>query len=113
VNRDEAFLRHIMDEIKFLNDQCKRLELHELIEDEVLKRACIRSLEIIGEAVKNLSESFKKKHPEVEWRKIAGLRDKLIHHYFGVDWDIVWDIIRNKIPELEVKMRRLIEEEFC
>lgn len=64
------------------------------------------------EAVKNLSETFKRGHPQVEWRKIAGLRDKLIHHYFGVDWDIVWDIIRNKIPDLEEKIRRLIEEEF-
>jgi len=60
VNRDEAFLRHIMDEIKFLNDQCKRLELHELIEDEVLKRACIRSLEIIGEAVKTYPKASRK-----------------------------------------------------
>jgi len=94
VSRDEAFLRHILDEI------------------EVLKRACVRSLEVIGEAVKNLSEDFKERNPEVEWKKIAGLRDKLIHRYFGVDWDIVWDIIKNKLPDLEEKIRKLIEKEL-
>jgi len=77
--------------------------------DEVLQRACVRSLEVIGEAVKNLSEDFKIKEPDLEWRKIAGFRDKLIHYYFGVDWDIVWDVIRNKIPPLEKEIKQLIE----
>lgn len=112
MSRDEAFLRHILDEIEFLSERCGRLEFSELIEDEVLKRACVRSLEVIGEAVKNLSEDFKERNPEVEWKKIAGLRDKLIHRYFGVDWDIVWDVIKNKLPDLEEKIRRLIEKEF-
>jgi len=108
VSRDEAFLRHILDEIKFLSERCGRLEFSELMDDEVLKRACVRSLEVIGEAVKNLSEDFKERNPEVEWKKIAGLRDKLIHRYFGVDWDIVWDIIKNKLPDLEEKIRKLM-----
>ncbi len=69
--------------------------------DPVLQRASVRSLEIIEEAVKNISDDFKKDNPEIECRKIAGLRDKLIHHYFDVDWDLVWDVIKNKIPELE------------
>lgn len=73
--------------------------------DPVLQRASFRSLEIIGEAVKNISEDFKKKNTEIEWRKIAGLRDKLIHHYFGVDWVLVWDVIENKIPELEKTLK--------
>ena len=94
MDRDEAFLRHILDEIRFLKERYSPLELNEVVGDEVLKSACIRSLEVIGEAVKKLSNDFKERHGEVEWRKIAGLRDKLIHHYFGVDWDIVWDIIK-------------------
>ncbi len=112
MDRDEAFLRHILEEVRFLKERYSPLEFNEVVGDEVLKRACIRSLEVIGEAVKKLSNGFKERHGEVEWRKIAGLRDKLIHRYFGVDWDIVWDIIKNKIPDLEEKIRRIIEEEY-
>ena len=68
--------------------------------DEVLCRASIRSIEIIGEATKKLSDEFKSKHSSIEWKKIAGTRDKLIHDYYGIDYDIVWDILRTKIKEL-------------
>ncbi len=60
----------------------------------------MRSLEVIGEGVKNLSEDFKVDHPEIEWRKIAGMRDMLIHHYFGVDWQVVWNVLEKKLPQL-------------
>ncbi len=80
------------------------------MEDEVLQRACLRSLEVIGEATKNLSDEFKAGHPVVEWRKIAGMRDKLIHHYFGVDWAVVWIVLENKIPQLRNDVETLIEE---
>jgi uncharacterized protein with HEPN domain len=70
------------------------------LSDEVLCRASIRSLEIIGEATKKLSDTFKKQHPKIEWKKIAGTRDKLIHDYYGIDYDIIWDIISSKIKEL-------------
>ncbi len=112
MNENEAFLRHILDEIEFLANQCRGLQFQELVEDEVLKRASVRSLEVIGEATKNLSEEFKEKYPVVEWKKIAGLRDKLIHHYFGINWDIVWDVIENKLPDLEKEIRILIENEY-
>jgi uncharacterized protein with HEPN domain len=70
------------------------------LSDEVLCRASIRSLEIIGEATKKLTDEFKNHHPSIEWKKIAGTRDKLIHDYYGIDYDIVWDIISSKIKEL-------------
>jgi len=62
--------------------------------------------------VKNLSEDFKEEYPDIEWKKIAGLRDELIHHYFGVDWDIVWDIIKNRLPIMGEEIKKLIEKEF-
>lgn len=63
--------------------------------------AVVRNLEIIGEAAKMIPESIRVEYPNIEWRKIAGLRDILAHHYFEVDLDIVWDVVQNKLPELE------------
>jgi len=104
---DGVFLRHILDEIDYLLKRTKTLTFDQLMDDETLKRALSRSLEIIGEASKNLSDKFKNNHPEVEWKKIAGLRDKLIHSYFGVDWYTVWDVVRIKIPELKNQLEKL------
>jgi len=78
----------------------------EFLKDIKTQDAVLRNIEIIGEAVKNLSNRFKAEHPEIEWRKIAGMRDRLIHFYFGVNLEIIWDVIKNKVPEL----RRIISK---
>ena len=74
-----------------------------LIQDGV-----VRNLEIIGEAVKNIPEDIKRNNPDVEWRKIAGLRDILVHAYFGIDVEVVWDIVKNKVPELKEKIEKIL-----
>jgi len=107
VNDDKVFLEHISDEIEFLESNFYDLELEDLMKDQVLQRTCIKSLEVMGEAVKNISDDFKKEYSEIEWRKIAGLRDKLIHHYFGVDWGIVWNVIINKIPKIKENLLKI------
>jgi uncharacterized protein with HEPN domain len=81
-----------------------------VIHDPHLQRSFIRSLEVVGEATKNLSKDLKDKHPGIEWRKIAGMRDKLIHYYFGVDWEVVWDVVKNKLPALKRQIEALILE---
>jgi len=86
----------------------KGIDFKDLMEDGEKQRAWLRSLEVIGEATKNLSNEFREKHPAIEWRKIAGLRDKLIHHYFGAKWEIVWDVVKNEIPDIKLKVRMML-----
>jgi len=70
----------------------------------------LRSLEVIGEATKNISMDFREKHSNIKWKDLAGLRDKLIHKYFGIRWDIVWDIVKTRIPELKEKIQSILKE---
>jgi len=75
-----------------------------------LHRATTRSIEIIGEATKNISPDFRRKYREIEWKEIAAMRDKIIHFYFGIKWEIVWDVIKNKIPALKPKIEKIITD---
>lgn len=110
MKRAEPFLKHILEEIEYLQKKSSQLTFEEFINDEDLKRSFVRSLEVIGEATKNLSQDFRNKHTQVRWKDIAGLRDILIHHYFGVDYKSVWDIIKNKIPELKRQIQEIANE---
>lgn len=93
-------LRHMLVEIDFLHEVRGRATRDDLDQDGTLQRAVSRSIEIIGEASKQMPATFRDDHPEVPWRMIAGMRDRLIHGYFAVDYDIVWDVIETKLPEL-------------
>ena len=103
------YLRHILVEVEYLLDQSQALSFERFVVDETLRRAFVRSLEVIGEAVKNLPEEFRAAHSEVEWRPIARMRDRLIHGYFGVDYQLVWDVVQEKLPELKRNLQRIID----
>lgn len=103
-------LRHILDEISFVLQNAGDKDAYSIQHDPVLSRAVIRSLEIIGEASSQLTQDFRDQYPDVEWRKISDTRNRLIHNYMGVDYDIVWNIIEDKLPDLEQKLRAIVTE---
>ncbi len=94
------FLRHILDETNYLIKHSEGISKKDFNYNDTLKRAFVRSLEIIGEATKKIPDELRQKYPQVDWRAMSGMRDKLIHDYFGIDYDIVWDVVNNKIPQL-------------
>jgi len=100
-----------LDETEYLAARTEGLTRDEFVQDETLKRAFVRSLEIIGEAAKKVTDDLTQKCGRVEWRAIAGMRDRLIHGYFGVDYDIVWDAVVNKVPALRRDIEQLIRSE--
>jgi uncharacterized protein with HEPN domain len=107
----EYFL-HILTETAYILQSSRDLDKTTFLQDETLKRAYVRSIEVIGEAVKQIPDALRQKYPTIEWRAIAGMRDRLIHAYFGVDYDIVWDVIINKIPTLDSEIKRNIAQEY-
>lgn len=105
----EEYLKHILQEANFLLEKSQNLSLGGFIKDEVKTRAFSRSLEIIGEAAKKVSEEFRLSHADIDWKAMAGMRDRLIHDYFGVDYEIVWDVVTNEIPKLKSQLEELLK----
>jgi len=105
---DYEFLQDIGEAINRIESYAGRMEYQELLKDIKTQDAVVRNLEIIGEAVKNISADLKEKHKEIDWKSIAGMRDKIIHFYFGVDWDIVWKVISKNLPELKPKIEAIV-----
>lgn len=112
MSRSEAeYLRHILDEANYLAETSEQVTWKAFSEDETLKRAFVRSIEVMGEATKNLSEDLCARHPDVPWRAMAGMRDRLIHGYFGVDYEIVWEVATRKTPELIEQISAILQNE--
>jgi len=107
LNSHLEIIAHILIEIEFLREKRQTLNKAEFVNDETMRRAFVRSLEIIGEAVKKINIDIKNQYPDIQWREIAGMRDKLIHDYFGVDYSLVWDVVENKIDDLKSDLENI------
>jgi uncharacterized protein with HEPN domain len=103
------YIHHILDEIDYILTQTSGMDYDSFAGNPTLKRAFVRSLEIIGEASKKLPEDVKAMQPDIEWRKVTGMRDRLVHDYFWVDYTIVWDVATNKLADLRSKLQLLLD----
>jgi uncharacterized protein with HEPN domain len=107
VKNDGPYLHHVLDALAQLETYAREGRAR-FLADRMLQEAVIRNFEVLGEAVKNLSAQTKASHPEVPWKSVAGLRDKLIHEYFGVNKALLWDVLDSEVPALRKSIAAII-----
>ena len=109
MERDEAFIKHIRDAIKNIEEYIQGIGKEEFLDEKnkMVRNAVVREFEIIGEATKRLSEELKNLNPDLPWRDIEGMRNKLIHEYFGVDMAVVWKTIESDLPILKKVVEKI------
>jgi len=103
------YLIDILTECNYLLKESEHLDYESFINNEHLKRAFVRSLEIIGEASKKIPKSIKEKYPQIKWREVAGMRDKLIHEYFGIIYEVVWKTVKKEISVLKETVEKILK----
>jgi len=107
---DKERLFHILDAINTIEEFTNGINYEKYINDFKLRLALVKLFEIIGEASNGITEDLQNKFTDIEWSILNGIRNILIHEYFGIDYDIIWDSIKNNIPELKVKITRIIND---
>jgi len=104
MEKDRLYIKHILDAILAIDQFTMNVEFEGFLKNKLLQDGVVRELEIIGEASKKLSSDFKDSHKELPWQDITGMRDKLIHEYFGVDLIVVWETVKQDLPNLKQKL---------
>jgi len=112
MKESKIYLEHILESIHQIKEYTKDITQKDFLSSRLIQDAVIRNFEIIGEASKKIDNSIKVKYPHIEWRKISGMRDKLIHDYMGVDLWAVWNVIADIIPEFELNINAILMSEF-
>ena len=105
------YIKDMISAIEKIERYANSISLKEFLENELIQDGIIRNLEVLGEASKNIPEDIRTKYSQIEWRKIAGLRDILIHAYFNVDLSMIWDIISNHLPALKEELLKITKNE--
>ena len=114
MNKDATvYLRHIVDAIERLNGYLEGVDRKGFLGNDLLQAAVIREMEIIGEATKQVGEDFRNAHTDIPWKKMAGMRDKLIHDYLGVDIEAVWDTVVKDLPGLKKRLKGIFDEKIA
>ncbi len=108
---DKDYLANIREAVKRTASYTEKMTYEEFIEDIKTQDAVVRNVEIIGEAIKNLSEELRNRYSEIPWKSLADMRDKLIHHYFGVNFSIVWKVAKEELPEIKKQLEKIIKTE--
>ncbi|HSD57819.1 MAG TPA: DUF86 domain-containing protein [Methanotrichaceae archaeon] len=107
---DKVFLQHILDAMARIEQYLEGVSIEQFMQNGLIQDGVVRQLEIIGEASRNLSPDLCQSHPEVEWRQIIGLRNRIAHAYFSIDLEIIWEIVHRNLPMLKDKMKQILAE---
>jgi uncharacterized protein with HEPN domain len=108
---DSVYLRHILDAISRIEEYTHGIKYQDFMNNHLVQDGVIRQIEIVGEATKRLSKETRGRHPEIPWKDMSGMRNKLMHGYFGVDLDAVWDTVERDIPTLKKKLKEIVQQE--
>lgn len=110
LRQPDVYLNDMLGAIEKIQRYTSKMTYEGFKNDELVQDAAIRNLEILGEAAKKIPDEIKSAYPDAEWKKVAGLRDILIHDYFGIDTVIIWDVIQNKLPSLQISLRKIVKD---
>ena len=106
----KLYLKDILNAIESIEKFVEGMDFEEFKRDDKTSSAVIRKFEIIGEATKNIPDEIRQQYPQIPWKEMAGMRDRLIHFYFGVDYKLVWETIKERMPEVKPLFRKVMEE---
>lgn len=105
---DTVYLLHILDAIDLIDEYTKGMSENEFLSNSMAHDAVVRQIEIVGEAARNVSTEFQEKYPKLPWAKMVGIRNKIIHEYFNINYSIVWDTIKDDLPLLKKSIKKIV-----